>query len=386
MRGLPAMSRLLSLLALLQALLAIPVLARMFGTGRGHRIRRHADRATGRVTVLVPVLNEETRLDPCLAGLTANGDEVAEILVIDGGSCDGTRALVRRWEERDLRVRLLDASPVPAGVNGKAHGLRFGLEHASAASDWVLTIDADVRPDPALVRSLLAHAASEGISALSAATTQRLSGAPEGVLHPAMLTTLVYRFGIPGHATDRIERVQANGQCFLVRRRILDRIGGFDLGLDSVCEDVTVARAIAAAGMPVGFYETDGLVAVEMYAGVRDAWGNWMRSLPMRDRFSGGEQPRGLAEILLVQALPLWLAPAAWRMAGRRHPATAVNLALVAARFGVLVGTTRAYDRRPWSYWLSPLCDLPVALRLCVVARRRRHTWRGRTFVSGGLA
>jgi hypothetical protein len=34
--------------------------------------------------------------------------------------------------------------------------------------------------------------------------------------------------------------------------------------------------------------------------------------------------------------------------------------------------------QRPWTYWLSPLADLPVALALFVSALRRRHTWRGR--------
>ena len=380
------MKRFLALLAVIQVLLAVPVFARLIATANGRRIRRQSDPVAGRVSVLVPVLNEEARLEPCLARLAAQGDDVAEILVIDGGSTDGTRALVCRWMERDVRFRLIDAAPVPEGVNGKAHGLRVGLEHASAATDWVLTIDADVRPQPMLARSLLAHAAAEGVQALSAATLQRVSGSSEALLHPSMLTTLVYRYGIPGHATDRVERVQANGQCFLVRRDLLEAIGGFDGVLDSVCEDVTLARAIAGRGTPVGFYETEGLVAVEMYAGWREAWDNWMRSLPMRDRFSGPEHPRGLAEVVLVQALPLWLAPIAWLAGGRRHPAAIVNGALLAARLGVLAGTARAYERRPWSYWLSPLCDLPVALQLFVMSCRRHHTWRGRAFVSGGLA
>ncbi len=39
-------------------------------------------------------------------------------------------------------------------------------------------------------------------------------------------------------------------------------------------------------------------------------------------------------------------------------------MALVAVRLGVLFGTARAYRRLPWTYWLSPLSDLPVALRI----------------------
>ena len=49
-------------------------------------------------------------------------------------------------------MRMVDASPIPTGWNGKAHGLQVGLDRADPSSAWILTIDADVRPAPALVR------------------------------------------------------------------------------------------------------------------------------------------------------------------------------------------------------------------------------------------
>lgn len=378
--------RVLALVTALQVLLGLRVLLRLVGTARGVRIRAVADAPAGeRVSVIVPVLDEWDRLGPCLAGLADQGAEVAEILVVDGGSSDGTQRLVEAAAARDPRVRLVDARPVPAEVNGKAHNLQVGLDLGDPALPWVLTVDADVRPRPGLVRALLAHAGAERVAALSAATQQELSSAAEGLVHPALLATLVYRFGIPGNAVDRVAAVQANGQCFLVQRDALAGVGGFALGRDSVCEDVTLARSLVAAGHRVGFYETDDLVSVAMYAGWRDAWRNWTRSLPMRDRFSGLAGHVGLVEVLLVQALPLPLAallrarPLRRRLG--RHPAGAVNAILVAVRLGTLAGMGRAYRRRPWTYWLSPLADLPVAVRLIRSAARRRHSWRGRPVV-----
>jgi dolichol-phosphate mannosyltransferase len=378
------MMTLARVLAAIQLVLAARVFARMASTARGSRIERASagDLKVGQVAVLVPVLNEVERLSRCLAGLTEQGPEVGEILVIDGGSTDGTPDLVGGWVARDPRIRLIDASPVPAGVNGKAHNLQVGLQHASVAP-WVLTIDADVRPAPGLVAALLSHADHERVPALSAATRQRLSGAAEALVHPAMLTTLVYRYGIPGGATTDVNRVQANGQCFLVRRGVLDDAGGFARALDSVCEDVTLARNIAQRGHRVGFYEAGDLAEVEMYAGWRDAWVNWSRSLPMRDRHSGWAGRLGLAEVLMVQAAPLWLAPWWGCLLGARDPATTLNVALSIARLGVLGGTVRAYHNPAATYWLSPLLDLPVALRLIAMWRRRRHRWRGRELIAG---
>ncbi len=373
-----------TIIAAIQGLFAARSFARMARTASGTRIERSpaASGDAGSVTVLLPVLNEERRLGPCLDGLAAQGASLKHILIIDGGSTDGTRALVQRRAAVDPRIQLVDASPVPPGVNGKAHNLETGFRALSDGTDWVLTIDADVRPQPGLIDALLHHAREEGVNALSVATQQELSGAGEGLVHPSMLATLVYRFGIPGHATKDPAQIQANGQCALYRRDVLDRVGGFSRVLHDVSEDVTLARIIALGGTPVGFYESDDLVRVEMYAGWRDAWDNWTRSLPMRDRFTDRSSAIGLVEATLAQGLPSLLGPIAL-LSGQRGPLMLLNIGLFLARIGVLAGTARAYRTRPWTYWFSPLADPFVIARIWMMWARRVHTWRGRTLVAG---
>jgi len=373
-------------IALAQTLLGSSVFWRMIRTAGGECIQSEPGKqADGtQVSIIVPVLNEYSRLAPCLEGLLAQGAEVAEILVVDGGSEDGTQSLVACYANRDARIRLIDASPVPDTWNGKAWGLQVGLQAASSWPNWILTVDADVRPHAALTRALLSKAQQEALPALSVATLQDIEGFGEGLLHPALLTTLVYRFGLPGKPIRRVEEVQANGQCFLFRRDALESCGGFLGAQHSICEDVTIARTLVAAGYPVGFYEAGDLVTVKMYDGWRETWRNWPRSLPMRDRFSGAEVLRGWLEIVFVQALPLPLFFTLLAMRASSRHMLALNGLLAAARIGVLFGTARAYRRRPWSYWLSPVCDLPVAIQLGRSALKRQHFWRNRVIVRGG--
>jgi dolichol-phosphate mannosyltransferase len=204
----------------------------------------------------------------------------------------------------------------------------------------------------------------------------------EGFIHPALLTTLVYRFGIPGHATRNLHRVQANGQCFLSRRETLLRTEAFAHARSSLCEDITIARRIAECGERVGFYEAGALVEVAMYSGWREAWREWPRSLPMRDQYFGWREAAGLLRVLALQALPLPLFTAAWIWRAPRVWLLSTALLLL-IRVGVLCGTARAYPDRPWTYWLSPLCDLPAVLRVLQSALARRHTWRGRSYTRG---
>lgn len=377
------MSRGLGLvLALAQAALAARVVGRLVRTGREEPIRAAVpdaadDLSAGTVTVVVPVLDEAGRLADCLEGLLAHRAEVAEILVVDGGSRDGTCDLVDTFARRDPRVRLLTAGLAPDGWNGKVWGLHGGEQALGQTARWVLILDADVRPSAALARSLVAHAERRHLRLMSVATTQRLSGALDGLVHPALLTTLVYRFGRPGTVARTPSGALANGQCCLIRRDLLDELGGFRSVRGSLCEDVTLARLATRAGDAVGFYEAEGLIEVAMYVGWLDTWRNWPRSLTTRDALFGCAGWQGLLEVLLVQALPLPLLLTRWRTtrAVRR-----TNVLLLALRIGMLIGIARAYPSRPLTYWLSPLLDLPAGLGLWLSALRRQHVWRGRVY------
>jgi dolichol-phosphate mannosyltransferase len=107
----------------------------------------------------------------------------------------------------------------------------------------------------------------------------------------------------------------------------------------------------------------------------------------MRDRYSRASAWIGMLEVLLVQALPPWIALASFARAKRRpasRPLRDVQIALVAMRLATLAGMRRAYVDPGPGYWLSPLADLPVIALLVASALRRRHAWRGRTLVAEG--
>lgn len=364
---------------------------RMLRTGAGDRIVP-VDRPVLPTTasVVVPVLNERARLAPCLEGLLEQGPWIREILVVDGGSTDGTTDVVARYARRDPRLRVVRAGRAPTDWNGKAWGLQTGLQASDPASEWVISIDADVRPAPSLTASLLEHAARhQSMDAFSAAPRQRLSDDLDAIVHPALLATLVYRQGLPGSVATRPEDVQANGQCFVVRRETLVRSGAIAAARASRCEDVTIARILVASGSQVGFFEAGDLASVEMYASAEETWENWPRSLPLRDETTSKlDLALQLAEVAFVQALPLSIVVAGF-IKGRdayKTPLFRSNAALLLLRLAVLAGMHRAYVAPPATYWLSPLADLPALVRISSAAFEPTATWRGRPLVSENSA
>jgi dolichol-phosphate mannosyltransferase len=377
-------------LLVLQAILGARIAVRMLRTAGSAPIGPDTNPSPpdACISVIVPVLNENARLQPCLDGLREQGDEVLEILIVDGGSTDGTTALARDAAALDGRIKVIETPPIPRGWNGKAWGLEHGRRRVDGRARWLLTIDADVRPRRGLGRALLAEARRSGVAAVSVATVQELAGAGVGWVHPAMLATLVYRHGIPGQVSGKPEAVQANGQCMLVDRSALDLIGGYARVAHSVCEDVTLARLLAAAGYTVGFHECARLVSTRMYETGLECWRNWSRSLPLRDEIEDRWVVIGLLEVLLVQALPgvvLALTSVPAVRGALPRGLVRLNLVLVVMRLATHVGLGRAYANRPWTYWLSPLLDLPVTLNLVCSAIRREHTWRGRRVIRAGV-
>ena len=365
-----------------EAFAGVRAAARMLATAGGGPLAAAPSQPPGILAAVVPVLNEGARIGSSLDALVRCGPELADIVVVDGGSTDGTRSVVEAAGARDARVRFVDASPTPPGWNGKAWNLDAGMRSTNAP--WVVSVDADVRVGPRLLGDAVARAEADGLAALSIATRQELADAASALLHPALLTTLVYRAGLPNVATCDPARVQANGQVFIGRRDVLVRQDVFRAARDSRCEDVTIARVLASNGEHVGFFEGDAVV--RMHDSWRDCAANWPRSLTLRDRFvAPARLALALAELLFAQALPLPTLIVLLAL-GDRVPfarvAAGVAFALVAMRLGVLVGTRRAYLRPSLAYWFSPLADLPAVALLIASALRRTHVWRGRALVA----
>lgn len=347
----------------------------------------------GKVSVVVPTLNEAARISPCLTGLSQQGYEVREILIVDSYSTDGTDDLVKAAEQQDPRFRLMHDDPLPGGWVGRPWALHNGFLASSADSEWILGIDADTQPQPGLVASLLNTALTENYDLISLSPQFILKDPGELWLQPALLMTLVYRFGPAGETNNSAERVMANGQCFFCRRSVLSQVGGYGSARRSFCDDVTLARTIAAQGARVGFLDGAKVLKVRMYEGMEETWREWGRSLDLKDAASRAQVWGDWLFLLLVQGFPLPLTVLflGALLAGKTSiPILAtfsLNLLLVLIRFGLNGAIAPSYDltqaQARWLFWLSPLADPLAVLRIFLSSAQTPRQWRGRSYEAG---
>ncbi len=345
----------------------------------------------GTVSIVVPTLNEAARVTPCLEGLTRQSYEVREILIVDSHSQDGTQDIVKEFAESDPRFRLILDKPLPSDWVGRPWALNTGFLHSSEKSKWILGIDADTIPQPGLVASVVKTAIAHQYDLLSLSCKFILKYPGELWLQPALLMTLVYRFGSPDLSPQKPERVMANGQCFLCRRSVLEKVGGYSSAKNSFCDDVTLARNIAQQGFKVGFLDGANVLTVRMYDGLKDTWEGWGRSLDLKDACSKTQLWADLFLLLAVQALPLPLLLINLCFSSSLSLPHFLSLTLLGLnsfllflRLILTAAISLSYDfsqaKMPWVFWLSPLADPVAVLRLWISATQTQIQWRGRTY------
>ncbi|MGI9186884.1 MAG: glycosyltransferase [Gaiellales bacterium] len=327
-----------------------------------------------------PARDEAQRIGPLLAAMVETGSAVREIIVVDDRSTDDTGVVVEQFAATDARIRLLHGREPSAGWVGKQHALQQGLAIASAP--WTLCLDADARPHPALPDALVAAATERAYDALTAGPRFAVDTVGESILHPALLATLVYRFGPPTLAPVRSQRTVANGQCLLVPTARFREAGGWESVAANMTEDVALARHLVRRGWSLGLVDAAPLLVVDMHASAREAWREWGRSLALPGVASAREQVLDIATLTLTMALPLpMLVAALW--AGQLLLAIP-SLILLAVRLLFHVALRPTYDHPGPAYWLAPLADPLAVIRLTWSAVRPNRRWRGRTYTSSG--
>lgn len=112
-----------------------------------------------KVSVIIPVFNELSTVEPAVRAVLAV-NEADQILIVDDGSTDGTRDLIRRLysKSRDLRAIFHDRN------RGKGGAVRTGI--ASAEGDAILIQDADMEYDPKDYPKLIEAMRANGVNAV----------------------------------------------------------------------------------------------------------------------------------------------------------------------------------------------------------------------------
>jgi hypothetical protein len=331
----------------------------------------HPEPVRERVSVLLPVRDEEHRAGPCIASLRAQElvDDL-EILVLDDGSQDGTARVVDQAADGDPRVRLLAGTPLPPGWLGKPHACH---QLAQAATGSVLVfVDADVRFAPDAVAAAVHLLREHRLSLVSPYPRQLAVTVAERLVQPLLqwswLTTLPLRLA---ERSSRPSMAAANGQFLVVDAGAYRLAGGHGAIRDAVLDDLALLRAIMAAGGTGGVADGTRLAVCRMY----DDWPG-LREGYRKSLWSAFGSPAGAAGAVGMLVV-LYVVPPVAALTGS-PTGLAGYLAAVAGRVAVARRTGGAALPDSLAH---PVSILALGWLTASSLRGRRRgdlTWRGR--------
>ena len=190
---------------------------------------------TARTTVVIPNYNGIQYIDGCLSSLF-QGTRVPEIIVVDNGSRDGSRELVR---EKYKEVQVIEF----AQNTGFSGAVNAGIR--AAHTEYVLLLNNDTAVDKEFVENLEEalfrepKAFSAGARMIQMAAPEKLDGA--GDLYCALGWAFSRGKDRPCEKYDQPCRVfSACAGAAIYRRQIFERIGVFDESHFAYLEDTDI--------------------------------------------------------------------------------------------------------------------------------------------------
>ena len=234
-----------------------------------YRRKKKATRENSpRVSILIPVRNEEDNLQRLLPSILSQNYPDFEVIVYDDDSSDATWNVLTA--AKDARLQSLKGNGPPEGWLGKVHALYQATRQASG--EYYLFLDADTKLNDE-------HALERLVDKFSALPPQSvLTGLPrysgKGLLLVSLVPSAILTY-IPWPLVRPVSQDSLsalNGQCWMIDATSYHRHEPHQHVAREVLEDVLIGRYLKTKGIIPALVDVQREVAVYMYDGFADAW------------------------------------------------------------------------------------------------------------------
>jgi cellulose synthase/poly-beta-1,6-N-acetylglucosamine synthase-like glycosyltransferase len=238
----------------------------LFGMwGRGRHGRDPASQIS--VSVVVPTFNGGSGLYPTIASLRSQTQQPLEIIIVDDGSTDNTRAVAEQARAQGLVDMVI------------CHGTRCGRSAAInvgarfAKGDLVMTVDADTTFEPTAVERLASVFRDARVAGASCNIVIRNEG--ESIWTGLQSVEYLMSISAGRSVLDLVGAIAClSGACATYRREVFLRQGGLDVGPG---EDLEFTLRLRRLGhvvrfVPDAWAQTDGPVSGVSLLRQRGRW------------------------------------------------------------------------------------------------------------------
>lgn len=196
------------------------------------------------VTILVPAHKEEASIEDTIVYLESQLNyprDRYEIVVVDDGSTDRTPAILTSLQTAHPRLRVITI----VKNRGKAHGFNVAL--AFAQGDFILSNDADTKPNPDALWQFLSYFEREGGQNVGAVTGNMLAANRTTLTAEAQQNELNSIIGLIKRSQMSYGALFAfSGANTMYRKQAVLDVGGWHA--EQPTEDIAIAWDMQSAG------------------------------------------------------------------------------------------------------------------------------------------
>lgn len=327
------------------------------------------------VVAVVPARDEADVIGEAVRSLLAQEyPGKLSVVVTDDHSRDGTAevagAAAAEVGAAD-RLEVIPAAPLPAGWAGKMWAQSQALAAAAGrhpnAELWLLT-DADIGHAPGELRRMVARMLADRLDMASLMVRLSTAGFAEKLIIPAFVFFFRLLYPFRWVANPAKPTAAAAGGYVLIRRAMLDKVGGVAAIKDALIDDCTLAAVVKQAGGRLSLDMARRTVSLRRYPGLGSLWMMIARSAYTQLRCS----PLLLAGTVVAMAIGFVLPPLYTFLGGpARVPA-------VVAWFEMAVAFTPMLRFYGLPIALRPFLPIIALFYLGATVDSARRHWLGR--------
>lgn len=220
-------------------------------------LENYADKELPTVTIAIPARNETRDLEDCLRSIIANNYPKFEVLVLDDCSHDRTPEIIKQFAQDGVRFI--------QGDEPKEHWLAKNQAYdklaEEATGEILVFCGVDVRFGPETIRSLITTLLAKKKDMLSVLPRRMSSDVLAAFIQPLRYW---WELAIP---RKLLNRPSVLSTCWVIRRKTLEKLGGFDAVQHTILPEGYFAREVVKSN-GYSFIRADDVLDVQTRKGL----------------------------------------------------------------------------------------------------------------------
>lgn len=333
------------------------------------------------VSVVIPVRNEEERIEMCLDSVIKQSHTNLEIIVVDDESTDGTGDIISKYQALDPRITFVRGETLPNGWVGKNWACDQGYRVSKGG--WLLFIDSDSVLAGDTLGSALSYSTGRGLQAISIFPEVELKGFWAKAVWPTTSGMIRTLYPLRGVNNPKGRSALVFGAFFLIKATAYELIGGHRAVKGEIVEDKEMGNNLKSGGIPFRVLMSGGMLRAGLATGLGGIWNSVKRivsSPARRNSVAGVGFAAALFAMFIYPILILLLLSSSGYMQGLRGVVSLLSVLAPAA-----IVTYDMWNTPRPSYYFCLLASVGAVMVMLALLRglfgSRRLEWRGRTYI-----